>query len=65
MYPSVTPPWVDEVHYLECEGRLFWRCPECWSLIPDSQLNVCECSLKFIPRVSECVCDAITAGEVD
>ena len=61
---AVDPPWVDEGHYTECEDRRFWQCRECNALIPDSELNLCECSLKFIPRITECVCDAIAAGEV-
>ena len=55
----VDPPWVDFVHYGECEDKRFFQCPECKALIPDSDLNLCECNLKFIPRISECTCDAI------
>ena len=55
----VDPPWVDFVHYGECEDRRFFQCPECKALIPDSDLNLCKCNLKFIPRISECTCDAI------
>ena len=55
----VDPPEVDFVHYGECEDRQFFQCPECQTLIPDSELNLCECNLKFIPRISECKCDEI------
>ena len=56
----VNPPWVDEVHYTECEDKRFFQCPECNSLVPDIYLNLCECSLKFIPRITECVCDELS-----
>ena len=55
----VDPPEVDFVHYGECEDRQFFQCPECQTLIPDSELNLCECNLKFIPRISGCKCDEI------
>jgi len=55
----VDPPWVDFSHYTECEDSKFFQCPDCQSLVPDSNLNICECNLKFIPRITECVCDEI------
>ena len=54
------PPWVDFVHYTECEDGRFFQCPECKSLVEDTKLNICECSLKFIPRITECVCDTLS-----
>ena len=58
----IDPPWVDEQHFPECENRQLFQCPECKSLVPDNYLNICErnCNLRFIPRISDCVCDAIS-----
>ena len=55
----IDPPWIDFSHYAECEDRKLFQCPECKSLVPDIYLNVCECSLKFIPRITECVCEIL------
>ena len=56
----VNPPWVDETHYTECEDRRLFQCPECKSFVEDTKLNICECSLKFIPRITECVCGELS-----
>ena len=56
----VDPPWVDFVHYTECEDRRLFQCPECKSFVEDSNLNICECNLKFIPRITECVCGELS-----
>ena len=61
----IDPPWVDFVHYAECEDKKFFQCPECRSLVPDSDLNICECNLRFIPRISECVCETINYNWVE
>lgn len=55
----IDPPWVDFIHYTGCEDSKFYQCPECKTLVPDSDLNICECNLKFIPRPTECICDDI------
>ena len=52
----VDAPWVDFVHYPECEDQKLFQCPDCKTLIADTNLNVCDCSMKFIPRITECVC---------
>ena len=56
----VDPPWVNEVHYTECEDRRLFQCPECKSFVEDTKLNLCECSLKSIPRITECVCSELS-----
>ena len=59
----VNPPWVDFVHFTQCEDGKLFQCPDCHSLVPDSYLNICECNLKFIPRITECVCDELEASQ--
>ena len=54
----IDPP--DEQHFPECENRQLFQCPDCRALIPDNYLNICECNLRFIPRINDCVCDAIS-----
>jgi len=56
----VDPPEVDFVHYTECEDRRLFQCPECKSFVEDTKLNICECNLKFIPRITECVCGELS-----
>jgi hypothetical protein len=58
-------PDVDFMHDKRCEDREFFQCSECSELIPDYELNWCGFHLRFIPRISECVCTQLKENSLD
>ena len=50
----------DDVHAPDCEDGKYFQCPDpqC-KLVPDTELNWCDFHLRFIPRITECICEEL------
>ena len=57
--------YSSDSHVSQCENAEYFYCRLCRSLVHDSGRNQCPVCLRFIPRITECICDMLPKPEAD